>query len=445
MERMKLFGKLNKLIILVFAAIYFMQCNAIAAAPTTLPVISRGVPAFASSDIAANANDSSYGTTWKGTVPGWIAYDLSGVPAAQRGQVDVAWYNNDTYDYDHSIKGTGSYGSLKSYTIEGNAAAGGGSAPTSGWVTLATVSNNIYHSRQHSVNLSGYNWLRLNISAADSQSGNYASINLDVHNASQGLQDSWIFYGDSITAGGMVLSGGGNGTFAQMVNAVKPNYFPAAECGGVGSLLSSHGAQYINTWLSVFPGKYVGISYGTNDAWGNQAGTATFYKNMETMVKAVINAGKIPVVPKIPWARLTDIQTYAPSYNAQIDALYTAYPQIIKGPDLWTYFQSNQSYISSDNVHPTADGFNAMRQQWANAMVAAVYSSQPTVKYGDLNSDSSVDSTDYALMKKFILGTPTTIDQIAADLNGDNSINSVDYALLKQFLLGMISKFPVEN
>ncbi len=365
------------IIIMISTIIGLFVFDAVAAAPTALPVISRDVPAFSSSDVASNANDSNYSTAWRGMVPGWIAYNLSGVPSVQRSQIVVAWYNSDTYDYDPTIKTQGSYSMPRAYTIEGNPAAGGSSAPTSGWVTLATVSDNIYHSRQHLIDFSGYNWLRMNITQVNSLSGNTASINLDVHNASQGVQDDWIFYGDSITAGGMVVNGSGSGTFAQMVNTAKPAYFPIAECGGVGSILSIHGAQNINKWLSVFPGKYVGLSFGTNDAWGNQAGTTAYYNNMEIMVKAVLAVGKIPVVPKIPWSKLRDIQNYAPSYNAQIDALYKAYPQIMEGPDLWTFFQNNQSYISSDNVHPTAEGFNAMRQQWANAMLAAVYNDTP--------------------------------------------------------------------
>jgi hypothetical protein len=54
--------------------------------------------------------------------------------------------------------------------------------------------------------------------------------------------------------------------------------------------------------------------------------------------------------------------------------LYKAFPQIIKGPDLWTFFKSHQNLISSDNIHPTGErGFGAYRQQWANLVLATVY------------------------------------------------------------------------
>src|SRR6478672_6552516 len=63
-------------------------------APVPMPVISRGVPAFASSERgrpARSANDDDYGSFWRSSsVPAWLAYDLSGVPAAQRGNVLLA-------------------------------------------------------------------------------------------------------------------------------------------------------------------------------------------------------------------------------------------------------------------------------------------------------------------------------------------------------------------
>ncbi|HEX3048045.1 MAG TPA: SGNH/GDSL hydrolase family protein, partial [Bacillota bacterium] len=334
-------SKLSRILLLVLALIAIIAFSVIAA-PTPCPMISRGVPAYSSSDYPNGANDDNYGTTWRGTIPGWIAYDLSSVPAAQRGQVIVVWYCPDTGDYDHTIKSSYYSGIPGTYTIEGNPAAGGaGAAPTSGWVTLASVTGNIYHSRQSVLNLTGYNWLRLNISALHTQGGSSTSINFDVHNASQGVQDDWIFYGDSITAGGIAVYG--TNSFGQMVNNGKPGYWPVAENGGIGGIFSWNGAQKINEWLSVFPGKYVGIAYGTNDSWGNQTGASAYYTYTETIVKAVLAAGKVPVVSMIPFSTNNDIAQYAPSYNAQIDALYSAYPQIVKGPDFWTFFKNNPS------------------------------------------------------------------------------------------------------
>ena len=77
-----------------------------------MPVISRGKPAYASSaqEPASHANDASYSTYWHSNGPAWLAYDLSTVPAANRGQVVVGWYNDPvTTPYDHTVIGEVGY------------------------------------------------------------------------------------------------------------------------------------------------------------------------------------------------------------------------------------------------------------------------------------------------------------------------------------------------
>ena len=363
---------------------------------TPLPVISRNVPAYTNDSCdgvypASFANDASYDTQWRtcnvptSLTPIFIAFDLSSVPAASRGRVVVAWYNDPTTNsYDHNFVGilrpVGIANDIPaSYTIEGNAALGG-SLPALGWVTLASVSGNSYHSRQHVVDLTGYNWLRMNVTGSDGSPGNQGVfLNLDIHNASADIDDDWIFFGDSITEAGMahnsLAASGGSGTWAQMINAARPSYFPAYESGGIGGTLASDGASRIDTWLSIFPGSYVGLSYGSNDAGSNIDPTA-FYDSYASMVQAVLGSGRIPVIPKIPWSCNATIQANGPALNQQIDALYAAYPGIVRGPDLWAYFQSHPSLLSGDCLHPTGEGYVGFRQQWVNAMLAGVYKSK---------------------------------------------------------------------
>lgn len=341
------------------------------------PLLSRGVPAFASSQIwpAKWANDNDYGTFWRGAVPSWIAYDLSGLPASRRSDIVLVWYNDPlTGDYDHTIIGGPGYNNLGAYTVEANAAAGGASPPTTGWVALASVTGNTLHSRQHRLRFAGYNWVRVNVTASDGSVSNFdAAINLDVYDAKRVLGDDWIFFGDSMTAGSMSHeTTTGHGTFSQVVNALAPAHFPLEEGGGIGYLTSSDGAKYVPGWLTIFLGKYVGLSYGTNDALGCVA-PATFYANYSSMVQAVLGAGKVPLVPHIPWGPASNIQSCGPGLNAQIDRLYAAYPQIVRGPDLWAFFKAHPKLISSDQIHPTPAGMSALRQQWANTARKSVY------------------------------------------------------------------------
>ena len=161
-------------------------------------------------------------------------------------------------------------------------------------------------------------------------------------------------------------------------------------------MCSDGGATNINNWLATSPAKFVTLNFGTNDA-NNTVSATVFYNNMKTMIDAVIAAGRIPVIPTIPWGRTTNLQNNVPPMNAKIAQLYMEYPQIIHGPDLYSYFNANQTLISGDNIHPTDPaGYTAYRTQWVEAMKTAVYtvptlSAAPTA--GSFNDAQSVTLT----------------------------------------------------
>ncbi|NLD50971.1 MAG: carbohydrate-binding protein, partial [Clostridiaceae bacterium] len=62
---------------------------------------------------------------------------------------------------------------------------------------------------------------------------------------------------------------------------------------------------------------------------------------------------------------------------------------------------------------------------------------------GDLNGDGKVNSTDYSLLRRHILG----INQLEgtaltnADVNKSGSVDSTDYALMRRYILGIITLF----
>ncbi len=66
----------------------------------------------------------------------------------------------------------------------------------------------------------------------------------------------------------------------------------------------------------------------------------------------------------------------------------------------------------------------------------------PEISYGDLNDDGTINSTDFALLKKYLLtGEAGDVNLQAADVNADGAVNTIDLALLKSYLLGNISGF----
>lgn len=418
----------------------------IAAASVNIPVsaevipnvvISRNCPSYSASSphTAGAANDDYYYSFWFGTAPDYLAYDLSDVPEEQRQEVIAVWYNT-TGQYDYTVVNGGSSSSMPTdYTIEVNAAEGG-AYPEEGWVTVETVEDNTLHSRQHKVEMKGYNWIRMNISGADGKSGGTAGINFDIHNVSDGVSDSWIFFGDSITAGGMMNCYGTG--FAELINQIDSRYFPVQENGGIGGIFSTDGAANIERWLETYPGKYVSIAYGTNDAWGNQTGAEKYYNNTAFMVEKVLEAGKIPVVPKIPYATETGVNQYLDDYNKAVDRIYESYPAVVKGPDFDTFFRENPDLLSQDGVHPSSEGYAAMRQLWADTMYAEVYSAEESITSGDVNCDGTVDEADLKLLGDYIVGRQSLGSEKsfkAADMDGDGAADSLDMAILRKYIL----------
>lgn len=416
-----------------------------AAMATPSPIINRNGAVYSDQQSTAYAacNDIYY-DAWRGNEGSYLAFDLSAVPATERELIDFVWYSTAWNSYDYTVKNENGQQAPAAYTISVNAAEGG-SYPTEGWVEVIKVTDNVYHSRQHLVELAGYHWVQITIDEA--MSGGSVSLNVDIHNCAKGV-DSWIFYGDSITAGGMTTFSTGDGNFADHIHARNADYYPAQENGGIGGVFSTDGKNNIDRWLADFPGTYVSIAYGTNDCWGNQTGAAKYYENLAYMVEAIQAAGKIAVLPTIPYSTESGITPYIESYNAQVYAIYEAYPDVVKGPDFYTIIQENPSYLSSDGVHPNSDGYNAMRKIWAETVYESIYMAETATVSpiaGDVNEDGVVSVADIVRFAKHLTGDAplTTANwRVTADLNGDSTLDIADYTLLKRAIL-LITPMPL--
>jgi lysophospholipase L1-like esterase len=154
-----------------------------------------------------------------------------------------------------------------------------------------------------------------------------------------------------------------------------PEYFPATVNGAVAGWDSHEGASWLPGWLDYFPGKYVGIAFGTNDI-PHGISHDDFYTNYESMVLAVLDAGKVPIIPTIPWFRQDGVDL-VPGFNDVIAQLKVDYPEILDGPDFWTFFSENQYLISEDNLHPSEEGYNVYRRLWAEHALETIYNFQP--------------------------------------------------------------------
>lgn len=409
------------------------------------PVLSRNCPAYAGNGQASSANDEHYFSFWFSNAPDYLAYDLSAASQEERSRVILAWYNA-TGQYDPSILNGGSTNGVPSaYTIEINDAPGG-TYPEDGWQVVDTVTGNTLHSRQHVIDLNGTaNWVRMSISEGDGKSGGSISLQMDIHSAPEGKLDSWIFFGDSITAGGMMNCYGS--PFAELVHAIDSKYFPAQENGGIGGIFSTDGKNNIDRWLASFPGEYVSVAYGTNDAWGNQTGAEKYYENTVYMMEAILASGKTPVLPTIPYATESGVNTYLDDYNAMVHKIYEEYPQVVKGPDFYSFLKEHPEHLSADGVHPSSEGYAAMRQLWAETMYENVYTAKgdttehpttptPENRNTDLNGDGVTSVLDIVLLQKYLFNleqlTPAQYD--IADYSLDDVVDAYDLAFLKRIV-----------
>lgn len=359
----------------------------------TTPVISRDVPAYVSGGYPASyANDGDYATVWRSlaapspATPQWLAYDLSGVPAVSRRKVMLAWYNDTTSPYWQGISGA-FYGEPLDYSID-VATAPGGAPPVQGWTPLVSVTGNTYSGRMHVLDLGNATWVRLRITASSGANGNEdVAIQMDIHDVSDQV-DSWLFLGDSITMECMrhanitgIPWAGGN--LSQLVSAATGQVrFPGIVNGGVGGTTMEWAAQNIDTLVEPFPGRYVAIAYGTNDA--NARGmlrdsqVAGYYQNLLKVIDAVQARGLIAIVPSIPWGCASDGQlgANAQTLNSYVHArLSIDRPAAVQGPDLWTFYHDSPQLLR-DCLHPTysaqlgqLNGYEQYQRQWVSTIL----------------------------------------------------------------------------
>ncbi|MFO0615689.1 MAG: SGNH/GDSL hydrolase family protein [Polyangiaceae bacterium] len=319
-----------------------------------MPLISRGAPAFASDGGDPSAsNDENPASQWSSNaLPAWLAYDLSGVPLSERGQVLVSWYAIHAGCYIDEAPSAGEARPI-SYVIEANAAPGGATAPVDGWTPLVSVVGSAYCGRQHLLDLAGRNWIRMRVTEGTDPST--VGFDLDVQSAPTCASDAWLFMGDSITYMSLTHA---FCDLPALVEAASPGHFPAVLDAAIGGTSTASAVSVIDKTIADFPGRFVVLAYGTNDHANDF--------HMEELVAKVLAAGKTPVVPRMPWSQGSP---EGQQINALIDALYVAHPEIVRGPDLWAVFEGRTDLIPAGDVHPNAAGQEELRKAWAQAMV----------------------------------------------------------------------------
>ena len=244
-----------------------------------------------------------------------------------------------------------------------------------------------------------------------------------------GVGDYYVAFGDSITAetgghddipGDDTSADGRNtgGGYQPILNDLLTNskgYSHTVENEGVSGNESIDGVNRISSVLAAHPNaKYFLILLGTNDSFGpvpsgvglnctgldlpsNDPGCPGTYKdNMQKIITAIVQAGKIPLLAKVPirygdcdatqcWSYTNpythpDNLLISQEYNVAIDELIAS--NFIEGtlgnplnaPDLYTYFEGTQldatgtSVEYDDFFHPGGLGYQSIGNLWKQAL-----------------------------------------------------------------------------
>jgi lysophospholipase L1-like esterase len=190
----------------------------------------------------------------------------------------------------------------------------------------------------------------------------------------------YVAFGDSITLGSHdTIPGDGIGyepVLDSLLTAQK-GYTVQVVNAGASAETSADGVGRIGRVLSDNPSaNYFLILYGTNDALVPIVSKANYKANMQAIISAIKNAGKIPYLAKVPYvdplnpnfpAGFSFSDAAIQLYNQAIEELAAENGISVVPPDFYGWFQSNKDQLD-DGLHPNGRGYQSMATLWFNEL-----------------------------------------------------------------------------
>jgi acyl-CoA thioesterase I len=225
------------------------------------------------------------------------------------------------------------------------------------WREELSVLDNTATARAHVVEFDGQSWVRMRIDP--SSGGSLAGMQrFDVHDASDGTEDTWLVLGDGFAAAAFGLdrssgasdpgepSGPSGPSFAELVHESYPGYFPAVIGEGRRGESLTQTSERLAALLELHPhARHVVFLYG-EAARGDEASVA---RVLMLMLRA---ARRVPVIARLPVSLVTrELQAQLP---------------LVEGPDLEGWFHAHPEQL--DNGGPTALGVAHIHRLLAEAM-----------------------------------------------------------------------------
>ena len=288
--------------------------------------------------------------------PSWVSIRIG----AGYERLLLSWTSSGNHDWSDQVNGA-----ALDYRIETSPDSSDGRDGR--WRTVVSVAGNPVRTRAHAFDFHRQRWVRLVVTRLPEKMNPWGLFldELDVHDLSGGGDDTWVFFGDSITSSVFDRAPPHQPSFAEAIAARHPGYFPAMVSAGKGCLHHGDAVRLIDETLALNPdARVVGLGFGSND-WE----PAAFRADLVEVVRRVRAAGRIAIVPRIPFRPGSTVD-YQARLNAVVDEV-TATLGLLPGPDLYAWFAAHPEQLR-DGLHPDDRGAVEMSRLWAEA-VAPLY------------------------------------------------------------------------
>jgi lysophospholipase L1-like esterase len=321
------------------------------------PLVSRGARVVASSGGAGVLTDGRFrAEAWGGghptpERPAWVALQLP----AGLSRVLVSWTSSHNHDLFERF-----YGAPADYRLETSADSTDGRDGS--WRVEVSVTGNPARTRLHALALGGRRWVRLVVTGLPREVNQWGLFldEIEVHDASGGGDDCWLFLGDSITAGVFDRAPDHQPDFVRWVEAFHPGYSPVMVNGGLPRLRSWEVAGRVDEVLALFPDAHlVAVTVGSNDGDLDRLRVA-----LHAIVDRIRAAGRIPLLARIPFATVPGAD-YVVDKNRVLDEVVRE-EGLVPGPDLYGWFEARPQLLH-DGLHPGGRGSADMQRRWAVA------------------------------------------------------------------------------
>jgi acyl-CoA thioesterase I len=216
------------------------------------------------------------------------------------------------------------------------------------WRVELVVAGNTARARGHDVEFDGQSWVRLVWAGTDGEvagappARHPEAIELDVHDASNGTDDTWLVLGDELGLAGLEQVKGEPG-FPELVHESYPGYFPSLFNEARAGESPAQTLSRLEALLATHPHvRHVALVYSGAEP-----------EALEALILALVAAKRLPSVARF---RRGD----------SLEALEARHG-LAPGPDLRAWLDAHPEQLEGGR-RPTAEGRRAIHRLWAEAM-----------------------------------------------------------------------------